>query len=90
LTVVVVSLPAAAARTDVPPTRANFVWAPMGERTLDWASGCADGKVIVRPFAGHGSRVTIGTPDEKDQFLTAAGRTRADLPRLSAGLPRLG
>ena len=57
---------------DVPPTQANFVWVPMGERTLDWASGCADRKVIVRPFDGFGSRVTIGTPDENDQFLTAA------------------
>ncbi|HEY7046655.1 MAG TPA: histidinol-phosphate transaminase [Jatrophihabitantaceae bacterium] len=57
---------------DVPTTQANFVWVPMGDRTMDWASGCADRKVIVRPFAGHGSRVTIGTPDENDQFLTAA------------------
>ena len=57
---------------DVPPTQANFVWVPMGKRTMDWASGCADRKVIVRPFDGFGSRVTIGTPDENDQFLTAA------------------
>jgi histidinol-phosphate aminotransferase len=57
---------------DLPPSQANFVWVPMGDATLPWAEGCADRKVIVRPFAGSGSRVTIGTPDENDQFLAAA------------------
>jgi len=57
---------------DVPPTQANFVWGPMGAGTLAWAEGCAARKVIVRPFDGFGSRVTIGTPDENDQFLAAA------------------
>jgi histidinol-phosphate aminotransferase len=28
--------------------------------------------VIVRAFAGDGARVTIGTPQENDVFLTAA------------------
>jgi histidinol-phosphate aminotransferase len=28
--------------------------------------------VIVRPFAGDGVRVTIGTPEENDTFLAAA------------------
>jgi histidinol-phosphate aminotransferase len=56
----------------VPPTQTNFVWVPLGERTLDWGGGCAEHGVIVRPFGGHGARVTIGTPDENDQFLTAA------------------
>ena len=45
---------------------------PWGERTADWAAGCAEQRVIVRPFAGEGARVTIGTPDENDQFLDAA------------------
>lgn len=56
----------------IPPTQTNFVWVPLGERTIDWGGGCAERKVIVRPFGGHGARVTIGTPDENDQFLTAA------------------
>ena len=56
----------------VPPTQANFVWLALGERTADWAAGCAEQRVIVRPFAGEGVRVTIGTPDENDQFLDAA------------------
>jgi histidinol-phosphate aminotransferase len=56
----------------VPPTQANFVWLALGERTADWATGCAEQQVIVRPFAGEGVRVTIGAPDENDQFLDAA------------------
>jgi histidinol-phosphate aminotransferase len=57
---------------DVPPSEANFVWLPQGEDTLTWAAGCEQRKVIVRPFAGHGARVTIGTADENDRFLAAA------------------
>jgi histidinol-phosphate aminotransferase len=57
---------------DVPPSEANFVWCPLGERTVEWARGCADRGIIVRPFAGQGARVTIGTPAENDRFLAAA------------------
>jgi histidinol-phosphate aminotransferase len=57
---------------DVPPTQANFVWLPLGEATTAWAAGCEQRKVIVRPFAGDGVRVTIGTPEENDRFLAAA------------------
>ena len=58
---------------DIPPTQANFVWVPLGADTMTWAEGCAERKVIVRPFDGFGSRVTIGTPGENDRFLAAAG-----------------
>jgi len=61
-----------AAGYDVPPTQANFVWVPLGEDTVEWAAGCEQRKVIVRPFAGFGARVTIGTPEENDRFLAAA------------------
>ena len=33
------------------------------------AQHCEAGGVIVRPFAGDGVRVTIGLPEENDQFL---------------------
>ena len=46
---------------DVPPSEANFVWLPLGDGHGEWADGCADRKLIVRPFAGDGVRVTIGT-----------------------------
>lgn len=56
----------------VPPTEANFVWLRLGEETLDFAAECAKAGVSVRPFAGEGTRVSLGTPEENDVFLTAA------------------
>lgn len=57
---------------DVPASQANFIWLPLGERSATFAAECAKGGVIVRPFAGEGVRVTIGTPDENDAFLALA------------------
>jgi histidinol-phosphate aminotransferase len=57
---------------DVPDSQANFVWLPLGERSVDFAKGCESRGVIVRPFAGEGVRVTVGTPAENDAFLAAA------------------
>ncbi|HEY7176291.1 MAG TPA: histidinol-phosphate transaminase [Micromonosporaceae bacterium] len=58
--------------SDVPETQANFVWLPLGDRGADFAAACESEGVIVRAFQGDGVRVTIGTPDENDAFLTAA------------------
>jgi histidinol-phosphate aminotransferase len=57
---------------DVPPTQANFVWLPLGDRSTEFAAGSEARGVIVRPFAGEGVRVTIGTPAENDIFLAVA------------------
>jgi histidinol-phosphate aminotransferase len=57
---------------DVPPSQANFVWLPLGERAADFAEACLAAGVIVRPFAGEGVRVTIGTDVENDRLLAAA------------------
>ena len=56
----------------VPPSEANFVWLPLGDRTADWAVACEQYQVVVRAFAGHGVRVTIGAPEENERFLAAA------------------
>ncbi|GAA3472601.1 histidinol-phosphate transaminase [Nonomuraea roseola] len=61
----------------VPPTEANFVWLRLGERTLDFAAACAVEGVAVRPFAGEGARISIGTPEANDAFLKAAADFRA-------------
>ena len=53
-------------------SQANFVWIPLGDATTQWAHGCEEHGVIVRPFAGAGVRVTIGTAAENDIFLAAA------------------
>ena len=56
----------------VPPTEANFVWLRLGGDTLDFAAACADAGVSVRPFDGEGARISIGTPEENDVFLSVA------------------
>jgi histidinol-phosphate aminotransferase len=66
-----------AANFAVPPTQANFVWLALGERSADFAAHCREQKVIVRPFAPDGVRVTVSTPAENDLFLAAA----ASFPR---------
>ncbi|MFV2087642.1 histidinol-phosphate transaminase [Micromonospora sp. LOL_021] len=57
---------------DVPDSQANFVWLPLAERAVPFGAACESRGVIVRPFAGDGVRVTIGTPAENDAFLAAA------------------
>jgi histidinol-phosphate aminotransferase len=58
---------------DVPPSQANFVWLPLGDRTPAFNEHCLDHKVIVRAFGNDGARVTVGEPEENDAFLAAAG-----------------
>ncbi|SEG89789.1 histidinol-phosphate aminotransferase [Thermomonospora echinospora] len=57
----------------VPPTEANFVWLRLGDRTMDFSAACDARGVSVRPFAGEGVRVSIGSPEENDAFLAVAG-----------------
>ncbi|HEX4705656.1 MAG TPA: histidinol-phosphate transaminase [Pseudonocardiaceae bacterium] len=57
---------------EVPSSQANFVWLPLGARTMAFNEHCLDHKVIVRAFAGDGARVTIGEPAENDTFLDVA------------------
>jgi len=57
---------------EVPASQANFVWLPLGERTTEFAAHCEREKVIIRPFAGDGVRVTVAGADENDAFLAAA------------------
>jgi histidinol-phosphate aminotransferase len=57
---------------DVPSSEANFVWLPLGERSLEWAALCQERKIIVRPFAGDGVRVTVSNREENDRLLEAA------------------
>lgn len=57
---------------DVPDSQANFVWLPLGGRSAAFGAACEAHGVIVRPFAGDGVRVTIGTAEENDAFLAAA------------------
>lgn len=56
----------------LPPSQANFVWLPLGPRTADFTEQAADARLVVRPFAGDGVRVTIGAPEENDVLLQFA------------------
>ena len=56
----------------VAPTEANFVWLRLGDRTMEFSAACDAQGVSVRPFAGEGARVSIGSPEENDAFLAVA------------------
>jgi histidinol-phosphate aminotransferase len=56
----------------VPPSQANFVWLPLGDRTGDFARQAAEARVLVRPYSDEGARVSIGAPEENDAFLRFA------------------
>ena len=53
----------------VPVTEANFVWLRLGPHTTAFAEACEQAGIAVRPFAGEGARVSVGTPEANDAFL---------------------
>jgi histidinol-phosphate aminotransferase len=56
----------------VPETEANFVWLRLGDHTTRFALECEAVGIAVRPFAGEGVRVSIGSPAANDAFLEVA------------------
>jgi hypothetical protein len=54
----------------VPDPQANFVWLPAGTSAVDLAFALERHGIVTRPFPDEGVRVTIGTPEENDRFLT--------------------
>ena len=56
----------------VPESHANFGWLPLREATTAFTEHCREHRVVVRGFAGHGVRVTVGDPGENEAFLAAA------------------
>ena len=56
----------------VPETEANFVWLRLGDHTTRFALECEAVGIAVRPFAGEGVRVSIGSPAANDAFLAIA------------------
>ncbi len=63
---------------NMPDAQGNFVWIAAGDRTAELVShfGAQPRPILVRPFAGEGVRLTIGTPEENDAALSAlAGLT---------------
>jgi histidinol-phosphate aminotransferase len=56
----------------VPVSEANFVWLGLGDHTMRFAQAADEAGIAVRPFAGEGARVSIGTPAANDAFLAVA------------------
>jgi histidinol-phosphate aminotransferase len=55
----------------LPDAQANFVFLPTGDATDEIYVSLEKQGVVTRPFPGQGIRVTIGTREENDRFLTA-------------------
>jgi histidinol-phosphate aminotransferase len=53
-----------------PNHQGNFVWLATGDRTDTIALDLERRGVVIRPFSGEGIRITIGSPDENDRFLS--------------------
>ncbi|HTW58690.1 MAG TPA: histidinol-phosphate transaminase [Terriglobales bacterium] len=62
----------------VAPTWANFLYCDVGEDALDFAGRLRNEGVNVRPLGVWGAptcvRVTVGTPEQNQIFLSAAGK----------------
>ncbi|CAM2957619.1 histidinol-phosphate transaminase [Actinomyces slackii] len=56
----------------VPESQGNFYWLGVGSRAAALAEHFRDAGILVRPFAGEGVRITVGTPEENDRALAAA------------------
>ena len=69
----------------VTPTWANFLFCRVGEEAASLCKKLQEHGVIVRPMSGgwgapDAFRVTIGTPDQNEQFLDALKRARSRIP----------
>lgn len=56
---------------EIPPSEANFIWLPLGRKTLAFTTACAEAGVSVQPYPDEGVRVTIGTAEDSNAFLAA-------------------
>jgi len=57
----------------VPDPQGNFVWLATAGRTAALAADAAEHGVLLRPFAGEGLRVSIGSPEADDALLELTG-----------------
>jgi histidinol-phosphate aminotransferase len=62
---------------EVPDSQANFVWLPLGDRSLDFAEAAGREGLSVRPFQGDGVRVSVGVPEANTRLLEVARAYRA-------------
>lgn len=65
-----------AAGWSLPDAQANFVFLATGERTDELYLHLEKRGIVTRPFTGVGIRVTVGSPDQNDRFLSALAEVR--------------
>lgn len=53
----------------IPEAQGNFLWLPLGEKSLDFAHEAGVQALAVRAFDGDGVRVTIGEPEANDRLI---------------------
>ncbi|MFJ2158942.1 aminotransferase class I/II-fold pyridoxal phosphate-dependent enzyme [Streptomyces sp. NPDC087856] len=58
----------------IPHSQANFLWLPLGTRSVAFARACGDQGIAVRVWEGRGVRVTIGDPESNDLIAYVASR----------------
>jgi histidinol-phosphate aminotransferase len=61
---------------DVPESQANFVWLPLGERTVEFARMAEAAGLVVRPFAGSGARCTVAEAESAQRLLDVCAAFR--------------
>ena len=62
----------------VPEAQGNFFWLGVGEQTTALAEHFRGAGILVRPFAGEGVRVSVGTTSDNERVLAAAAAWRAE------------
>ena len=60
----------------VPEAQGNFFWLGVGEQTMALADHFRGAGILVRPFAGEGVRVSVGTTSDNERVLAAAAAWR--------------
>ncbi len=62
----------------VPEAQGNFFWLGVGPETTALAEHFRAAGILVRPFAGEGVRVSVGTMSDNERVLAAAATWRAE------------
>ncbi|MGW8483360.1 histidinol-phosphate transaminase [Microbacterium sp. NPDC055903] len=60
------------AGVELPESKGNFVWLPLGSHTSTVADLLERNGLLVRPFAGEGLRATIAEPEANDRLIALA------------------
>ncbi|WP_328603302.1 aminotransferase class I/II-fold pyridoxal phosphate-dependent enzyme [Amycolatopsis sp. NBC_00345] len=60
----------------LPDSQGNFLWLPVRDRAVELAAQLAADEIAVRPFPGHGVRITVGLRSDSKLLLAALAKAR--------------